>query len=48
LAEGGEVAERRLAFIDRESGGAANLSSVGLELRSLLTMSELQNTAASP
>jgi orotate phosphoribosyltransferase len=78
LAEGGEVAGRRLAVIedvvttggqliescgalrergaeilavlcviDRESGGAANLASLGLELRALFTMSELRSATAS-
>jgi orotate phosphoribosyltransferase len=77
LAEGGEVAGRRLAVIedvvtsggqliacctalrdqgakitavvcviDRESGGAAQLSAQGFQLRSLFTMSQLRTAAA--
>lgn len=77
LAEGGEVAGRRLAVIedvvssggqliescaglrehgadiaaavcviDRQTGGAENLAAHGLELRSVLTMSQLREAAA--
>jgi orotate phosphoribosyltransferase len=44
-AEGAEVAVA-LCVIDRESGGPANLSAIGVELRPLFTMSELARSAA--
>ncbi len=34
-----------VCVIDRESGGAANLTAHGLELRSVLTMSQLREAA---
>ena len=44
-AEGAEVAVA-LCVIDREAGGPANLSEIGVELRSLFTMTQLKVAAA--
>jgi len=38
--------ETALCVIDRESGGVVNLAEQGVELLSLLTMSELQAAAS--
>ena len=46
LRERGATIVAVLCVVDRESGGAANLSSMGLELRSLFTMSDLRAAAA--
>ena len=43
-AQGAEIAAV-LCVIDRQAGGAENLAREGLELRSLFTMSELQQAA---
>jgi orotate phosphoribosyltransferase len=43
--EGAEIAVV-LCVIDREAGGAENLTAEGLQLRSLFTMSQLQNAVA--
>lgn len=44
-AEGAEIAAI-LCVIDREAGGAENLAAEGLQLRSLFTMSQLQDAVA--
>jgi orotate phosphoribosyltransferase len=44
-AEGAEIAAV-LCVIDREAGGAENLMAEGLQLRSLFTMSQLQDAVA--
>lgn len=41
LRERGAVVQRALCVVDRESGGGAALSKIGVELKSLFTMSEL-------
>jgi orotate phosphoribosyltransferase len=45
LRERGAEIAAVVCVIDRESGGAANLAAAGLELRALLTMSELRAAA---
>ncbi|HEX5615834.1 MAG TPA: phosphoribosyltransferase family protein, partial [Acidimicrobiia bacterium] len=44
-ARGAELATV-VCVIDRESGGAENLAEIGLELRSLFTMSQLESAAS--
>jgi orotate phosphoribosyltransferase len=46
LRERGAVVEVVICVIDRESGGAANLAEIGLELRPLFTMTQLKAAAA--
>lgn len=45
LRDRGAVVEYALVVIDRESGGREALADIGIELRALYTMTELQNAA---
>jgi orotate phosphoribosyltransferase len=47
LRERGAIVEHALCVIDRESGGPEALAAIGVELRPLFTMTELE-TAAQP
>jgi orotate phosphoribosyltransferase len=46
LRDRGAVVDHAVCVIDRESGGPAALSAIGVELRPLFTMSELKAAAA--
>jgi orotate phosphoribosyltransferase len=45
LREGGALVEYAVCVIDREAGGAKNLAEIGVDLRALYTMSELERAA---
>ena len=47
LRERGALVEQALCVIDREAGGVAALAEIGVELRTLFTMSELNAAAGS-
>ena len=46
LRELGAIVSVAVCVIDREAGGAVNLSDVSVELRSLFTINDLQNSAS--
>jgi orotate phosphoribosyltransferase len=46
LRERGAIVEHAVCVIDREAGGAENLTEVEVELRSLYTMSELERAGS--
>ena len=48
LRERGAIVEHALCVIDRESGGPAALADIGVELRPLFTMTELDAAGAAP
>ena len=45
LRDRAAIVEHAVCVIDRESGGAKNLAEIGVELRPLFTMSELERAA---